>query len=60
MNEEIRTKSDIAWKEALSAYFKPFMELCWQEIYHDINWEKGYEVKRIGKRGECCELHDVS
>lgn len=39
-----RAKNDSAWKEALSTYFKSFMELCWPNIFNQINWEKGYEI----------------
>ena len=34
---------DSAWKEAIEAYFKEFMEFFFPEIARDIDFEKGYE-----------------
>jgi hypothetical protein len=38
--KSIRSFADITWKEALKLYFKEFMDLCWQEAYLEIDWNK--------------------
>jgi hypothetical protein len=44
VKSKVRPKADLAWKEALSVYFKSFTQLCWQVAFQDIEWEKGYEI----------------
>lgn len=37
------THYDSSWKEALDAYFEPFMALLFAEIHRQIDWSHGYE-----------------
>jgi len=34
---------DSPWKEALDAYFEPFLTLLFPEVYAQIDWSRGYE-----------------
>jgi hypothetical protein len=34
---------DSPWKEALDAYFEPFLALLFPEVHRDIDWSRGYE-----------------
>lgn len=34
---------DSPWKEALDAYFEPFVALLFPEVYRQIDWTRGYE-----------------
>jgi hypothetical protein len=31
------------WKEALDAYFEPFLALLFPEVHRQIDWSRGYE-----------------
>jgi hypothetical protein len=39
----VQSDYDSPWKEALDLYFDAFMEFCFPEIHHDINWSRSYE-----------------
>lgn len=54
----VRSKMDAAWKEALSVYFKAFMELCWPEVCNEIDWEKPFEVLEQEFQGMVNESND--
>lgn len=41
--DKIYSQSDAAWKEALRKYLKDFVQLCWNEIYDKIDWNRGYD-----------------
>jgi hypothetical protein len=34
---------DSPWKEALDAYFEPFLALLFPEVHRQIDWSRGYE-----------------
>jgi hypothetical protein len=34
---------DSPWKEALDAYFEPFLALLFSEVHRQIDWSRGYE-----------------
>lgn len=34
---------DSPWKEALDAYFEPFVALLFPDVYRNIDWSRGYE-----------------
>jgi len=35
---------DNAWKEALDAYFEPFMAFFFADAHHEIDWARGFEM----------------
>lgn len=35
---------DTAWKEAIDAYFEPFMAFFFAEAHHEIDWPRGFEM----------------
>jgi hypothetical protein len=37
------TDYDSSWKEALDAYFEPFLTLLFPEVHRHIDWARGYE-----------------
>ncbi len=37
------TDYDSPWKEALDAYFEPFLALLFPEVHRQIDWSRGYE-----------------
>jgi hypothetical protein len=37
------TDYDSPWKEALDAYFEPFLALLFPEVHRPIDWSRGYE-----------------
>jgi hypothetical protein len=37
------TNYDSPWKEALDAYFEPFVALLFPEVHRQIDWSRGYE-----------------
>jgi hypothetical protein len=37
------TDFDSPWKEALDAYFEPFLALLFPEVHRQIDWSRGYE-----------------
>lgn len=37
------TDYDSPWKEALDAYFEPFVALLFAEVHRQIDWSRGYE-----------------
>ena len=37
------TDYDSPWKEALDAYFEPFLALLFPEVHRRIDWSRGYE-----------------
>jgi hypothetical protein len=56
MTSTLRQSRDSAWKEILDAYFKEFVELCLQDLYALIDWEKPWtsldkELHAITKDG---------
>jgi len=34
---------DSPWKEALDAYFEPFLALLFPQVHRHIDWSRGYE-----------------
>jgi hypothetical protein len=34
---------DSPWKEALDAYFEPFVSLLFPQAHRQIDWSRGYE-----------------
>jgi hypothetical protein len=34
---------DSPWKEALDAYFEPFVALLFPQVHRQIDWARGYE-----------------
>ena len=34
---------DSPWKEALDAYFEPFVALLFPQVHRQIDWSRGYE-----------------
>jgi hypothetical protein len=39
----VSTDYDSPWKEALDAYFEPFLALLFPEVHAQIDWSRGYE-----------------
>jgi predicted DNA-binding ribbon-helix-helix protein len=39
----VSTDYDSPWKEALDAYFEPFLALLFPEVHRRIDWSRGYE-----------------
>jgi hypothetical protein len=39
----LSTDYDSPWKEALDAYFEPFLALLFPEVHRRIDWSRGYE-----------------
>jgi len=39
----LSTDYDSPWKEALDAYFEPFLALLFPEVHRQIDWSRGYE-----------------
>jgi hypothetical protein len=39
----LSTDYDSPWKEALDAYFEPFLVLLFPEVHRQIDWPRGYE-----------------
>src|ERR1700730_11773444 len=37
------TDYDSPWKEALDAYFEPFLALLFPQVHRQIDWSRGYE-----------------
>ncbi len=37
------TDYDSPWKEALDAYFEPFLALLFPEVHRQVDWSRGYE-----------------
>ena len=37
------TDYDSPWKEALDAYFEPFLAMLFPEVHRRIDWSRGYE-----------------
>ncbi|MBP0014435.1 MAG: hypothetical protein J7545_13420 [Roseofilum sp. SBFL] len=37
------TDDDSPWKEAISVYFRDFLEFFFPKIAADINWQRGFE-----------------
>lgn len=38
-----RSKTDDAWKLVIEKYLKEFLQLCWNQAYQEIDWNKPYE-----------------
>jgi hypothetical protein len=39
----VTTDYDSPWKEALDAYFEPFLALLFPQIHRQVDWSRGYE-----------------
>jgi hypothetical protein len=39
----VSTDYDSPWKEALDAYFEPFLALLFPQVHRQIDWSRGYE-----------------
>jgi hypothetical protein len=37
------TDYDSPWKEALDAYFEPFLALLFPEVHRQVDWSRGHE-----------------
>lgn len=44
------TDFDSPWKEMLENYFPDFMAFFFPEAYQDIDWSRGYDVLKDGRR----------
>jgi len=42
-SESLTTDYDSPWKEALDAYFEPFLALLFPQVHRQIDWSRGYE-----------------
>ena len=56
------TDYDSPWKEALDAYFEPFMAFFFPDAHSDIDWSRGYEsldkeLQKIVHEGELGRRH---
>lgn len=38
----INADFDGAWKEALDSYLPQFLELCFPNVYHAVDWSRGF------------------
>lgn len=47
------TDYDSPWKEALKAYFQPFLALFFPHIDGDIDWARGHEFLDRNCRRSC-------